>query len=207
MVTGRFARGGRASPFRLRSGQAQAGQPRRLSPHGLRLGDVDDCAFGADCQGAAFGIGADGVELGVGFFLGADAGGILGRAKIVDEFGSDQEEAAAGFVSVSAAGIAIVGYGGVIRLRENFGEGPGFTGVGGEGEVGTVSLGKFVISTGDYAVSLVAEGDGEDSGGIRAAGDGSIEDFPGAAAVRGVEDAGGFAASGEPNVGVGLGRG
>src|SRR5260370_32991043 len=90
-----------------------------------------------------------------------------------------------------------------MRLREDFGEGPGFTGVGCEGEVGTVSLGKFVISTGDYAVRWVAEGDGENSGGIRAAGEGRIEDFPGAAAVRGVDEGGACAARGHAEVGAG----
>jgi len=87
-------------------------------------------------------------------------------------------------------------------LRENFGDGPGFAAVGGEGEVGAVLIGMFVVAAGDDAVVGVAEGDGEDAGGIGAVRDGSVEDLPGVAAIGGVKDAGGFAAGGEPDVGI-----
>ena len=63
----------------------------RLSPHEPSLGNGDDCTFGADGEGATLRIGADGVELGVGFLLGADASGIFGWAEIVDEIGAHEE--------------------------------------------------------------------------------------------------------------------
>ena len=61
-------------------------------------------------------------------------------------------------------------------------------------------FGMFVVAAGDYAVSCVAEGDGEDSGGVGAVEDGGVEDLPGLSAVGGVEDAGGAASGGEPDV-------
>ena len=63
----------------------------------------------------------------------------------------------------------------------------------------------LVVAAGDYAVGWVAEGDGEDSGGIGAVEDGSVEDLPGLGAVGGIEHAGGAASGGEPDVGVGGG--
>src|ERR1700693_5411821 len=60
----------------------------------------------------------------------------------------------------------------------------------------------FVVAAGNYAVSWVAEGYGEDSGGVGAVEYGSVGDLPGLAAVWGVEDAGGAATGGEPDVGV-----
>ena len=61
----------------------------------------------------------------------------------------------------------------------------------------------LVVASGDYSMERIAERDGEDSGGVGSVDDGSVEDLPGLAAVGGVEDAGGFAAGGEPDVGVG----
>jgi len=145
------------------------------------------------------GVGTGGVEFDAGFFRWADAGGIFGGTEIVDEFGADEKDARV----ILVCGFAVVGYGGVIGLGEDFGEGPGFAGVGGEGEVGAVLLGVFVVAAGDYAVGWVAESDGEDSGGIGAVNERSVEDFPGLTAVGGVEDAGDAAAGGEPDVGVG----
>src|SRR5258706_5645931 len=63
----------------------------------------------------------------------------------------------------------------------------------------------LVVSTGEHAVNCVAECDGEDSGGVGSVDDGTVEDLPGLAAVRGVEDAGGAASGGEPDVGIGSG--
>src|SRR2546428_11705043 len=63
----------------------------------------------------------------------------------------------------------------------------------------------FVVGSGDYGVSCVAESYGEDSGGVGAVKDGSVDDLPGLAAVGGVEDAGDFASGGEPDVAVGCG--
>ena len=80
---------------------------------------------------------------------------------------------------------------------------PGVAAVVGEGEVGAVLVGMFVVAAGDDAVGGVTEGDGEDSGGVGAVDDGSVEDLPGLAAIGGVEDAGGAASGGEPDVGVG----
>ena len=65
------------------------------------LGDGDDYAFGTHRQRAALRVGANGVKLGVGFFLGADAGGVLGRAEIVDKIGADEEDAVLGFVFIN----------------------------------------------------------------------------------------------------------
>ncbi len=96
----------------------------------------------------------------------------------------------------------IVGDGGVIGLREKLGKGPRFAGVGGEGEVRSVLIGMFVVTTGNDAVKRVAKGDGEDAGGIGAVSDGGVEDLPGAAAIGGVEDAGATAAGREPNIGI-----
>ena len=100
-------------------------------------------------------------------------------------------------------GAVVVSDGGKISLRVEGGKTPGFAGVIGEGKIGAIVVGMFVVASGDYSVAGVAEGDGENSGGILAVKDGGVEDFPGLAAVRGVEDAGGFAASGEPKVGIG----
>lgn len=83
-----------------------------------------------------------------------------------------------------------------------FREVPGFASVVGEGEVGSVGGGVLVVSTGDYAFAGVAEGDRKNSGGVGAVNDGSVEDLPGSAVIGGVEDAGGFASGGEPDVGI-----
>ena len=88
-------------------------------------GEGDYGAFGAYEEGSALRVGADGVELDAGFFLRANAGGFFGWAEVVDELGVDNEEA----IRV----LAIVGYCGVIGLRENPGEGPGFAAIVGEG--------------------------------------------------------------------------
>ncbi len=136
-------------------------------------------------------VGADGVKLGVGFLVRADAGRILRWAEIVNEFGADEEEAVSDFVFIIiiitafiiAFSVAIVGDGGVIGLREDFGESLGFAAVACEGEIGTILLGQFVISAGDYAVGCVAEGDGEGAGGVGAMSDGSVEDLPGVTTV------------------------
>ena len=60
----------------------------------------------------------------------------------------------------------------------------------------------FVVAAGDYAVGFVAEGDGEDSGGVGAVEDWSVENLPGLAPVGGMEDASGAASGGEPDVGI-----
>src|SRR5207245_11184054 len=128
--------------------------------------------------------------------------------KIVNEYGADDKEAEVGLVLVQVFGVgtsvfAVVGDGGVVGLRFDLRYGPGFAGVVGEGEVGAVLVGMFVVAAGDHAVSWIAKGDGEDSGGVGAVEDGSVEDLPGLAAVGGVKDAGCFATGGEPDVGIG----
>ena len=153
------------------------------------------------------GIGAYGVELDCGFFAGADSGGISWRAEVEEEFGGYEEDAGLGLVVVKIFGLgifdaAIVGCGGEVGLGADWRKGPGFAAVVGEGEIGAVLVGVFVVASGDYAVQGIAESDGEDSGGILAVDDGGVEDLPGLAAVGGVEDAGGAAAGGEPDVGV-----
>ena len=84
-------------------------------------------------------------------------------------------------------------------------EGPGFAAVCCESQVGAVLIWMFVVASGDYAVSGVAKGDGENSGGVGAVDDGSRGDLPGLSAVGGVEDAGYAAPGGEPDVEVGKG--
>ena len=79
-------------------------------------------------------------------------------------------------------------------------ERPGFAAILGEGQVGAVAVRMLVVAAGDYSVSRVAEGDGENTGRFRAVEDGSGEDLPGFAAVWGVEDARSFAAAAEPDV-------
>jgi len=95
---------------------------------------------------------------------------------------------------------AIIGCGGEVGLGADGGERPGFAAVVGEGEVRAVLVGMFVVAAGDYAVQRVAESYGEDSGRVLAVDYGSVEDLPGLSAVGGVEDAGGAAAGGEPDV-------
>ncbi len=85
----------------------------------------------------------------------------------------------------------------------DLGESPGCAAVAGEGEVGAVLAGVFVVAAGDYAVIGVAERNGENSGGVGAVEDWGVEDLPGLAAVWGVEDSGCLTAGGEPDVGVG----
>ena len=130
----------------------------------------------------------------------ADSRGILGRAEIEDEVLSDDEEA---FSVVSSYWSAVVGYGGEVGQGAKRGESPRLAAVGGKGQVGAVPLGMLVVASGDHAVSCVAEGDGEDAGGVGTLEDGSVGDLPSLAAVGGVEDAGDAASSGEPDVGVG----
>src|SRR5882672_7811538 len=81
-----------------------------------------DCAFEADYEGSAFGVGAYGVELGVRFFSWANSGGVFGWAKVIDEFGADDKEAEVGLVFVQGVGFGvfvfvIIGYGRVVGLR------------------------------------------------------------------------------------------
>ena len=97
----------------------------------------------------------------------------------------------------------IVGDGREIGLGEDLGERPGLAAVVGEGEVRSVLVGMFVITSGDDAVKRVAESDGKDAGGIGAVEDRGVEDLPGASAVGGVEDAGSAASGGEPDIGIG----
>jgi len=99
--------------------------------------------------------------------------------------------------------LAVVGCCREIDLMMQRGQSPGFAAVFREGEVGAVIVGMFVVAAGDYSVLGVAEGDRENSGGIGAVDDWSVRDLPGLSAIGGVEDAGGFASSGEPDVGVG----
>src|SRR5947209_3278180 len=173
-----------------------------------RLGDRRDCALRAYHHNAAVRVGAGGIELLDRFLTGTDAYGIGGRAKVIDEFWSNEEEAEVGLVLIEVWRIgrslfAIVSDGGVIGLRGDFGKRPGFAGIVGECEVGAVLFGMFVVSAGDDAVEWVAKGDGENSGRVWAVDDRRVEDLPGLAAVGRVEDAGGFAAGGEPDVGIG----
>src|SRR6266567_4557782 len=79
---------------------------------------------------------------------------------------------------------------------------PAFSSVLGEGKIGAVFFGTLVVTSGDYAVQRVSEGDGENSGRVEAVEDGAVDDFPGLSAVRGVEDASGLAARAEPDVRV-----
>src|SRR5271154_5455111 len=67
-------------------------------PPMCRSRDGGDGAFGADEDGSAGGVGAEGVELDAGFFGWADAGGVLGRAEVVDKFWGGDEEADVGLV-------------------------------------------------------------------------------------------------------------
>jgi len=134
----------------------------------------------------------------------ADSRGILWWAEVEDEVLSYDEEAL--FV-VSSHWSSVVGYGGEIGQRAEWGESPSLAAVGGEGEVGTVSVGMLVVASGDHAMGWVAEGDGKDAGGVGTVEDGSIGDLPGLTPVGGVEDACGAASGGEPNVGIGGGDG
>src|SRR5579863_3531451 len=114
----------------------------------LRSRDVRDGAFGADDQGSAFGVGADGIELDAGLFLGADAARVVRGTEVEDEVVADEEKAFGkecrldGFLPIELCGrqrinnpwaAAVVDYGGEIRLRMNGGECPGFAAVFGEG--------------------------------------------------------------------------
>ena len=93
-------------------------------PYKFILRDRGNRAFGAYDQSSAGGIGTDGVELEIGLFVGADAGGVLWWAEIVDEFRADEEEAVAGLVFILIlvrCALAIVGYGGVVGLRGDLG--------------------------------------------------------------------------------------
>jgi hypothetical protein len=173
----------------------------------LSSGERSYGAFGANKHGSAAGKRADGVELNGGFLRRTDAGGVFGWTEIIEGLGGREEESDVGLIFVQglgggSEGFAIVGHGGVIGLREKLGKGPRFPGVGGEGEVRTVLIGMFVVSTGNDAVERVAKGDGKDASGIGAVSDGSVGDLPGAAAIGGVKDAGDFAAGREPNVGI-----
>src|ERR1700722_329341 len=168
-------------------------------------------AFGADEDGAAAGIGADGVEPDPGFPQGADAGGVLGRAKIKEEFRGCDEETEIGLIFVQSRGcggygLLVVGDGGKIGLREDLGKCPGLAAILGKREVGAVAVRMFVIAAGDDAVQRIAKCDGKDTCRLGTMDDGSIEDLPRATAVRRVEDARGFASSREPEVGIIVGK-
>src|SRR3984957_8314466 len=178
-----------------------------MSAIGASSGERSNRAFGANKHGSAARIRADRVELNGGFLRGTDAGGVFGWAEIIEGLGGREEESDVGLIFVQglgggSEGCAIVGHCGVIGLREKLGKGPRFPGVGGEGQVRTVLIGMFVVTTGNDAMERVAKGDGKKAGGIRAVSDGSVPDLPGAAAIGGVEDSGDFAAGGEPNVGI-----
>ena len=70
--------------------------------------------------------------------------------------------------------------------------------------LGTVLLGMLVVSAGDHSVRGIAEGDGEDAGGVGAVDDWSVGDSPGFAGVGGMENARGFSSGGEPDVRLAL---
>ena len=162
------------------------------------LGDSCDGALWAGEEGSAGGIGTHRVEPGTGLLVRADAGGLFRWVEVIDEFGTDDEEAVVAF-----AVLPVVGYRGVIGVRECVGECPSFTGVGGEGEVGAVLVGMFVVSAGDYTVRWVVESYGEDAGGVGAVEDRGVEDLPRLSAVGRMKNAGHAAAGGEPDVRVG----
>ena len=126
-------------------------------------------------------------------------------AEIEDEVLSDDEKAFSVVFFYWSYWSPVVGYGGEIGQGAERGESPSLAAVGGKSEVGAVPVGMFVVASGDHAVSDVAKRDGEDSGGVGAVDDGRIGDLPGLSAVGGVEDAGGAASGGEPDVGVGGG--
>src|SRR5580704_18536584 len=60
----------------------------------------------------------------------------------------------------------------------------------------------FVISPGDYSMASVAEGDGENAGGVWAVNHWRVGDSPSFARVGGTKYARGLSSSGEPDVGV-----
>src|SRR5579864_225848 len=180
-----------------------------------------DGAFGADDQRPTFWKRADCIEGEALLLLSVDAAGIVGRAEIKDEVFSHDEKALwrdwfGQFFSDPFRGLLlgllpegcsihllVVGHGREICLRMQVGERPRLAAIRGESQVGAVVIGMLVVAAGDDAVTRVAEGDGEDAGGFWTVEDGSVEGLPGFSAVRGVEDAGGFAAGGEPGVGIG----
>src|SRR5208283_79711 len=191
-------------------------------PHKNVSGDGNDCAFGADDQRSASGVRTYGVELYSQLFFGGDAGRVGGREEVEDEVLANEEESlrrrrlharllscafcTGSILLLQDCGLvhaAVVGGAGKVCERMDCGESPGFAAVIGEGEVGAVVVGIFVVAASDNSVQRVAEGDGENSGGVGAVEDGSIEDLPGLSAIGRVEDAGGAASGGEPDVGVG----
>src|ERR1700722_4831781 len=100
------------------------------------------------------------------------------------------------------------GYCGKISLRyspsgEKF---PGEATVVGEGEIGAILVGMFVVAACDDSVEYVAESDGENASGVLAVGDGGFGDGPGFARVGGVKYAGGFSSGSEPDILVALHR-
>src|SRR5579862_2849043 len=131
------------------------------------LGDGRDRAVGAHKQDSTGGVRADRVELQAGSLRRTDTGGVIGRAEIIDRFTGDNPETDVGLVIVqgcsrSAQGSAIVGNGGVIGLRENFGERPCLAAVVGERQVGPVLRRMLIVPSGDHAVEWITKGNGKD---------------------------------------------
>src|SRR5271165_1644799 len=172
--------------------------------------DGRDYTLRADDECSALGIGAYGIELHCQLFICAHALRIRRRAEVEDEVLTDEEEALRGdrFVPCLLSfglglgsnrllpnclliDFAVVSHRGEICLRMNRGKRPCLAAVLGEGEVGPIVVGMFVVASGDHAMQRVAERDGENAGRVGTMQDGGVEDLPSFAAVGGVNDAGG----------------
>jgi hypothetical protein len=190
----------------------------------LALWNCRDGTLRSDNQYSSLRVGAGGVEGEPKFFIASEPARIGRRAKIKNEIFADDKNPLRGdwlhanflagrlsrfFLRKLANGFfvdpAVIGYRGEVREGMQIGECPGLASVFRESEIRTVIFGALVVTSGDYAVGGVAKGNGEDSGGVWSMQDGGVVDLPGLSPVRRVEDAGGLAASGEPDVGVGRG--
>src|SRR4029077_3756390 len=89
---------------------------------------------------------------------------------------------------------------GKVGLRAQGRKLPGLTTIFAKREIGTILFGLFVVAAGNDAMSGVIESDGEYSSRVRPVNDWRFPDLPAESAVGGVEDTGGTASGGKPDV-------
>src|SRR5215472_8478707 len=179
---------------RFQGGRKNAGRDRTLVMHSTpgrvsatSLWPSGDCAFGSDQPSSGLDR-ADGIELLVLIFPAS----LL--TEIHDVVGTDEHPALR--IDVSDCREKAPRGGGPLEI-------PGLSAIAGKSQVGNVVARMLIVAADDNAVQRVAKCNGENAGGVGTVDERSIDDSPGLTTVGRMEDAGGFASGGKPNVAIG----
>ncbi len=127
-----------------------------------------------------------------GIFGRVDFARVQGQAQIEDGVGGHNKNAL--FVR------AVESDRGKIGLRAQGRKFPSLAPIFAEGEIGTILFGLLVVAAGNDAMGSVGESDGEYSSGAGPVNDRGFGRLPALSAVDGVEDTGGTASAGKPDV-------